>query len=141
MKLPFRLPTLALVCVVTCCDFSAIAGPTDPASEPHGVVALSSDESASSSSEFPIPGPLRSFLRMAGISQQISPDDVLPLLAWNVSTLGYQGSDHPMEYLILLTRYVTQARELANLVGSDGVIRVDCSNATPLSSEAASSIP
>ncbi|MFZ1011613.1 MAG: hypothetical protein WAN65_32555 [Candidatus Sulfotelmatobacter sp.] len=132
MKLLFRLLTLALVCVVTCCDFSAIAGPIDPASEPHGVVALSSDESASSSSEFPIPGPLRSFLRMAGISRQISPDDVLPLLAWNVSTLGYQGSDHPTEYLILLTRYVTQARELANLVGSGGVIRVDCSNATPL---------
>ncbi len=38
-----------------------------------------------------IPGPLRSFLRMAGISQKISLEEVLPLLARNVAVEGYQG--------------------------------------------------
>ncbi|HYK50819.1 MAG TPA: hypothetical protein VEU94_13920 [Terriglobales bacterium] len=37
-----------------------------------------------------IPGPLRSFLRMAGISQKISAEEVLPLLARNVAVEGYQ---------------------------------------------------
>jgi hypothetical protein len=128
MKLFSYLRTLAVVCLVICCDFPALAG---PATNAHEAVASSSEE-PSSSSKSQIPGPLRPFLRMAGISQQVSPDDVFPLLAWNVSTLGYQGSDHETEYLILLTRYVTQARELANLAGTDGVIRVDCENAAPL---------
>jgi len=129
MKSFFSLPTVAVVFLVICCDCSAVAS---PATDTNGV-ASSSDGSAPSSSKLPIPGPLRSFLRMAGISQQISTDDVLPLLAWNVSTIGYQGNDHPTEYLTLLTRYVTQARELAALTGSDGMIRVpDCKSATPL---------
>src|SRR5438477_5998605 len=38
-----------------------------------------------------IPGPLRSFLRMAGISQEISIDEVLPTLARNAALYGYQG--------------------------------------------------
>src|SRR5438552_6234987 len=36
-----------------------------------------------SSFEVVIPGPLRSFLRMAGISQKVSSEEVLPLLARN----------------------------------------------------------
>jgi len=83
-----------------------------------------------------IPGPLRPFLRMAGISQQILPQDVLPLLARNVLTRGYKGwqDNHvPTEFLVLLSRYVEQARELTNLAGADAVIRVsNCDQAPPL---------
>lgn len=84
-----------------------------------------------------IPGPLRSFLRMAGISQQIRPQEVLPLLARNVVTHGYQGwQDNPgppTEFLVLLSRYVQQARELTKLAGADAVIRVsNCDQAPPL---------
>src|SRR5271163_995956 len=73
-----------------------------------------------------IPGPLRSFLRMAGISQKIAPDEVLPLLARNVFLRGYEGSrhSHQTEFLILLIRYVRQSRELAALAGPQGVLRV-----------------
>jgi hypothetical protein len=74
-----------------------------------------------------IPGPLRPFLRMAAISQKAPPEEVLPLLGRNVAVQGYyQG--HPTEFLVLLNRYVKQARELSSLAGPDGVIRVtNCS--------------
>ena len=85
------------------------------------------------SAELVIPGPLRSFLRMAGISQKITPDDVLPLLGRNVFAQGYEGSSRPTEFLILLSRYVQQARELSSLVGPDATIRVaNCEQAGPL---------
>jgi hypothetical protein len=83
-----------------------------------------------------ISGPLRSFLRMAGISQKVSREEVLPLLAHNVFTQGYEGSQNkgrPTEFLILLNRYVHQAKELAGLVGADGMIHVsNCDEAKPL---------
>lgn len=70
-----------------------------------------------------IPGPLRSFLRMAGISQKVSPNDVLPLLARNIYLHGYvQGS--PTEFLILIDRYMHQARELQILAGPSNTIRI-----------------
>jgi hypothetical protein len=79
-----------------------------------------------------IPGPLRSFLRMAGISQAISPSDVLPLLARNVFLQGYQ-SGRAMEFLILLRRYVRQANELNVLAGTRGKIQVNgCQDVAPL---------
>ena len=84
-----------------------------------------------------IPGPLRSFLRMAGISQKISAEEVLPLLARNVAVEGYQGRKDRQgtatEFLILLKRYVGQARDLVALAGPERVLRVsDCEQATPL---------
>jgi hypothetical protein len=83
-----------------------------------------------------IPGPLRSFLRMAGISQKVSQEEVVPLLAHNVFTQGYEGSQNkgrPTEFLILLIRYVHQARELAALTGTDATIHVSsCDEAKPL---------
>jgi len=83
-----------------------------------------------------IPGPLRSFLRMAGISQKIAPEEVFPLLARNVFSQGYQGwqtKGGRTEFLILLSRYVQQSRELAALAGPEGVIRVSgCEQAQPL---------
>jgi hypothetical protein len=83
-----------------------------------------------------IPGPLRSFLRMAAISQKVSPDEVMSLLARNVSMEGYgwRGkTPQPTEYLILLKGYLEHARQLKALAGSSGVIRVsNCSEAQPL---------
>jgi hypothetical protein len=79
-----------------------------------------------------IPGPLRSFLRMAGISQQIPPEDVLPLLARNAYATGYLNGV-PTEFLRLVDRYLHQARELEMLAGSSGTIHVaNCAEAEPL---------
>jgi len=79
-----------------------------------------------------IPGPLHSFLRMAGISQDITPADVLPLLARNAFLYGHVGEKRT-EFLVLADRYVKQARELMPLAGPDGVIRVSgCSDVGPL---------
>ena len=88
-----------------------------------------------------IPGPLRSFLRMAAISQNVSPEEVLPLLAHNVVMEGYVQKRRdrktifaqPTEYLKLLENYVKQARELKALAGAEGVIRIsNCPQAQPL---------
>ncbi len=67
-----------------------------------------------------IPGPLRSFARMAAISPDSDPADVLPALARNVVTNGYQASHNnesleQTEYLKLVHRYLSQARELEKL--------------------------
>ena len=74
-----------------------------------------------------IPGPLRSFLRMAGISQEAPHDDVLPLLSRNSYLLGY-GENTQTEYLRLLNRYLHQARELQILAGKTGTITVATCN-------------
>src|SRR5579859_2922059 len=83
-----------------------------------------------------IPGPLRSFLRMAAISQKVSPDEVVPLLSRNVFLIGYNGPGRrgqPTEFLLVLRRYVQQARELAALAGPDGAIHAsNCEDAKPL---------
>src|SRR6266576_651182 len=59
----------------------------------------------------------------------------MPLLARNVFALGYVGQwpkGRPSEFLILLTRYVQQARELTALAGPDGGIHVStCDEAKP----------
>src|SRR3954452_2078896 len=70
-----------------------------------------------------IPGPLRSFLRMAGVSQEISVDEVLPTLARNAALYGYQGG-RETEYLILVSRYVHLGRELLALGDANGTIRI-----------------
>jgi hypothetical protein len=82
--------------------------------------------------EITIPGPLRSFLRMGGMSQQVPPDDVLPQLARSVYFLGF-SQQQPTEFLLLLQRYVRQARALQALAGSKGEILVaKCADAGPL---------
>jgi hypothetical protein len=69
---------------------------------------------------------------MAGISQQVSPDDVLPLLARNSYLLGYNESTQT-EFLRLLNRYLHQARELQVLAGQTGTIHVaNCKDADTL---------
>jgi hypothetical protein len=79
-----------------------------------------------------IPGPLRSFMRMAAISQKVPNDEVLPLLARNVFMQGYQRGSQT-EYLRLLDRYVQQARELQILAGpSEKIHVVNCDDAGTL---------
>ena len=79
-----------------------------------------------------IPGPLRSFLRMAGIAQSVSPSEVLPFLARSVILHGYHN-DRPTEFLILLRRYYHQAKELSALTGADQSIHVGgCNQLEPL---------
>jgi hypothetical protein len=130
MKSPRCLPAFYSVALVAICVFagcsSANAWSSAGADEGNAQVSQAS---------VVIPGPLRSFLRMAGISQKISPDEVVPLLAHNVFAQGYEGSrdgGRPTEFLILLSRYVHQARELAAL-SPDGSIHVsNCEDAKPL---------
>jgi hypothetical protein len=82
--------------------------------------------------EAAIPGPLRSFLRMAAISQKISVEEVLPLLARNVVMSGYQDGK-PTEFLVLVNWYMDQARELQALAGPGKVIHVsNCEDASRL---------
>ena len=76
-----------------------------------------------------IPGPLRSFARMVAVSPDINPDELLTALARNVVLNGYQATKgveelEETEYLKLVHRYLSQARELDKLAGPDKVIRV-----------------
>ena len=76
-----------------------------------------------------IPGPMRSFARMAALSPDIQPDEILSALARNVVTNGYQASHandelEETEYLKLVRRYLGQARELDKLSGADKVVKI-----------------
>src|SRR5207249_1882031 len=75
-----------------------------------------------------IPGPIRSFARMAALSPELQPDDLLPALARNIVTNGYQATSsnealEQTEYLKLVIRYLSQARELDKLAGAQKAIR------------------
>lgn len=76
-----------------------------------------------------IPGPLRSFNRMAALSPDLPGEDLLQALARNVVTNGYQAAAsnealEQTEYLKLVVRYLSQARELEKLA-SNGQIRIE----------------
>ncbi len=129
MNSPLRAHTLALNVLLVCSLIAISAFGSDRGKANDSKNA----KSAFATSEISIPGPLRSFLRMAGISQKISTEDVMPLLARNVYMQGYEGGNRPTEFLILLNRYVQQARELTTLAGTEEVIRVSgCEDAKPL---------
>jgi len=88
--------------------------------------------SQSSANTIVIPGPLRSFLRMAGISQEVGPYEILPMLARNLSLYGY-SSGNQKEYLVLLDRYVHLARDIQRLANGDGMVHVSgCKDANEL---------
>src|SRR5262249_51608077 len=77
----------------------------------------------------PIPGPLRSFARMAAIPAETSPEEILPALARNIVTNGYQASHsneelEQTEFLKLIHRYISQAKELEKVAGEKKVIEV-----------------
>ncbi|HXN49365.1 MAG TPA: hypothetical protein VN893_22115, partial [Bryobacteraceae bacterium] len=88
-----------------------------------------SDAPASTIQTIEIPGPLRSFARMAALAPDLPAEEVLPALARNIVTNGYQSLSgevlEPTEYLKLIVRYVSQARELAKIAGDKKAIRVD----------------
>lgn len=119
--------------------------PTPASAQTASQDGISADEQSShaadsrdihASTDVTIPGPMRSFERMAGISQKVAPEQVLQLLARNVYVQGYVGwqdNGTPTEFLILLGRYVNQAKELAALAGPAEVIHVSgCADAAPL---------
>jgi hypothetical protein len=143
MKIAVRSHVIYTMCLL-CLGFGVplAAGALTPfGSEPgsaHSNAAnLDADQPRDGSTASPpemviIPGPLRPFLRMAGVSQQIRPDELMPTLARNISLYGFHG-DRQTEYLILVIRYLQQARDLQKLAGSDGFIRVaGCDDAAHL---------
>ncbi len=82
-----------------------------------------------------IPGPLSSFERMAAVSQDTQPEELLDNLARSVSLHGYRASVgreglQPTEFMKLLTRYLSQARELERLAGADLKIEVESCEST-----------
>jgi hypothetical protein len=82
-----------------------------------------------------IPGPLRSFSRMAALAPEMHPEDLLTALARNVVTNGYQASGtnetlDQTEYMKLVIRYLSQARELDRLGGEKKVIRIETCEST-----------
>jgi len=121
----FAVPVAGLMCL---CAYSPVY-----AANPHGDSAPTDGTPSSLAvNSAIIPGPLRSFMRMAGISQKIQPEDVMPLLARNSYLQGYENG-RETEFLILLDRYVHQARELQALAGTNGTLHVaNCEEAISL---------
>ncbi len=77
-----------------------------------------------------IPGPITSFSRMAALSPDLKSEDILPALARNVVTNGYQASNsqeamEQTEYLKLVFRYLGQARELDKFAGPEKKIVIE----------------
>jgi hypothetical protein len=127
----------AFLLTIFVCIFASLvrveAAPAPQAVNPGAAPAVA----ANPSGQITLPGPLRSFLRMAGISQKVAPDEVLPFLARQIVIQGYhdarQKDATPNEFLILLKRYIAQARAVQRMAGASGVVRVSsCAEATPL---------
>ena len=119
------IPLLSLLFVA--CSFNAHAQSRSYAfpADRQGPHPVDSREVSSGAAEVAIPGPLRSFLRMAGISQKAPLEETLPLFARNVYVQGYigwQDRGRPTEFLVLLGRYINQAEELADIAGNSGVV-------------------
>jgi hypothetical protein len=136
VKSPIRLSALIAFSLLTRASFAGGWEQPLAARLIHSDAAAISAPQGETSSAWShvIPGPQRPFLRLAGISQKATPEEILPLLSRNVFTEGFQGTSHPTEFLILLRRYVVQARELAALAASSQMtIRVsNCDEARPL---------
>jgi hypothetical protein len=134
-----RILPVFLLCGFLCalaglqeCSWGAIPPPQAKGSGSQSATSTQSSGTQGSPEMASIPGPLRSFLRMAAISQKITPEEVLPLLARNVVMSGYQGG-RPTEFLVLVNWYMDQARELETLAGPGEVIHVsNCADAKAL---------
>lgn len=82
-----------------------------------------------------IPGPYRSFARMAALAPDAGPSEIFPALARNIVTGGYQASRggevlEPTEYLKLVQRYLSQVRELDQLAGPEHTLKVPACEST-----------
>ncbi len=127
---PFAMFTAGALCISVCCP--AFAGHPSTTFPIQAHADVSSAASRAAEDTVVIPGPLRSFLRMAGISQEIMPADVLPLLARNVDLRGFENSGET-EFLSLVNRYVQLAREIRVMAGPSGTIHIaGCSEAMAL---------
>ena len=118
------------------CTVRADAAPMPQVPSP-GVTPGAAAGAADSAGEIVLPGPLRSFLRMAGISQKVAPDEVIPFLARQIVVQGYHDARKkdatPNEFLVLLKRYISQARAVQRMAGASGIIRISsCAEAIPL---------
>ena len=135
MKCPIRnLTVFVSAFCLSLCSFAYSGNPgAPPSDQPNTGHAKAGPSSSSLPVETAsIPGPLRSFMRMAAISQKVPAEDVLPLLSRNVFMQGYQRGT-PTEFLLLLVRYIQQARELSILAGDSYTIRVrSCDDAGTL---------
>src|SRR5450432_4096863 len=89
MKFLLCLRVLVALSICTCCNpevrAQSAASPAPPASVQDTPTQVPQTQTIA------IPGPLRSFLRVAAISQKISADEIAPLLARNIFLLGYEG--------------------------------------------------
>src|SRR5262249_2991052 len=129
-KSPFCLRLLVAVSLMV--SWGSVSGLTPESPDDSHNSAVNKNEVVGHVTEFGVPGPLRSFLRMAGISQKITAIDLLHVFARNIYMHGYEGGNRPTEFLILLNRYVQQSRELSAF-SKNGVIRVaNCEDAKPL---------
>ncbi len=92
------------------------------------LTALPKNRKPAAFSTVVIPGPLPSFARMAALAPDLAPEELLPALARNVVTNGYEASGNEIlqqtEYLRLLIRYIGQAREMQALAGKDRKISI-----------------
>ncbi len=132
MKSRERLPAFFLTVFLCAMGATWLNAASSPSALPGSQSQSSNTVAGTPQEETSIPGPLRSFLRMAAISQKISPEEVLPLLARNIVVSGYQDGK-PTQFLILVNWYMDQARELEALAGPLGVIHVtNCEDAKPL---------
>lgn len=78
-----------------------------------------------------IPGPIRSFSRMAALSPDLEPGELLGALARNIVTNGYQAAGNnegldQTEYLKLVYRYLSQAKELEKLAKENQIVIEQC---------------
>jgi hypothetical protein len=136
MNSPFRNPVL---CFAVCISSALLPGVAGSAPHPHPSPSLPQAKSLKadrapieSTATATVPGPLRSFLRMGAISQQVTLDEVLPLLARNIEVQGYDAGK-PTEFLLLFNEYLMQARELAKIAGKEQIIHIStCEEAKPL---------
>ena len=73
---------------------------------------------------------------MAALSPDLTPSDLLPALARNIITNGYHATTanealEQTEYLKLVIRYLSQARELERLAGPARPSASICANRRP----------
>jgi hypothetical protein len=136
MKFSLRHQSVSIVAFLLLGTFCTVCAPAVGQTNSADSSKVQASESRSPQAPTPgtlvIPGPLRSFLRMAGISQEVSLEEVLPMLARNASLYGYQGG-RETEFLVLVDRYLHQARELQALADANGTIRAGgCEDAARL---------
>jgi len=144
MRCLLRLRAFVLtgcVCVFLVLPTSAHSGgagtSAQKAPQPSQTSAPVASSSSATDDYVSIPGPLRSFLRMAALSQKVEPDEVLPLLAHHIAVYGYEGSKtkagKSTEYLTLLDRYIQRAKEMQWLAGKQETVQIaKCADAGPL---------